>query len=134
MVDAFVNRLRQLSASQVAEIVSAHRIDTQFYRLALELADEAGRLVGSDRVEEYGAVLKSREAEVDRTLSRHGSLADAPASGVLARGAVHALLLRDVASFNAGAFAELYAPFAAHVGLADVESDARRVVRRDTPR
>jgi hypothetical protein len=133
LVDSFVHRLRRLTATQLDEIASAHRLDDQFYGLALDLAGEATRLVGRERASDFEVTMRDRLGEVERILPREPQ-ADARGACDLAKGAVQALLARDIASFNAGAFAKLYGPFSAHIMLADVENDARQALRGEPPR
>ncbi len=130
LVDSFVSRLRHLTPKQLDEIATAHRLDDKFYGLALELAGEATQLVGRDRASDFEVTMRDRLSEVERILPREPH-ADTRGACDLAKGAVQALLARDIASFNAGAFAKLYGPFASHITLADVENDARLNLRRE---
>ncbi len=131
VVDSFVSRLRQLTPQQLEQIASAHRLDDKFYGLALDLAGEATQLVGPERAPDFAHTMRDRLGEVERILPRTPH-ADSRDACDLAKGAVQALLARDMASFNAGAFAKLYGPFASVITLADVENEARQNLRRDS--
>lgn len=129
LVDSFVSRLKSLTPTQLEQIATAHRLDDHFYGLALQLAGDAAQLMGRERAAEVESAIRDRLREVERIIPRE-PLADARSACDLAQGAVQALMARDVATFNAGAFAKLYGPFSAHIALTDVEDDARRRLRR----
>ncbi len=148
LADQCLARLRGLEARQWRELVAHHRRDDNFYALALELADEATRLLGDERREVYEAVLKERQQVADEIIaavsrhelrdesraesrdeSRDESLDDARATDArqLARAAVHAFLVRDAFGFNSGAFGELIRPFRPYLDLGELERVAYRV-------
>lgn len=126
--DQFIDRLRRVSVAQWRELVAHHRGNDNYYTLAVELADEATRMLGDERRATYEAALAARHARTDEIvaaipLAPH----DADDARRLARGAVHALLVRDAYGFNAGAFGELIRPFRAYLDLGEVERSAARV-------
>lgn len=144
LADQCLARLRGLEVRQWRELVAHHRRDDNFYALALELADEATRLLGDERREAYEVVLKERQLVADEIVaavsrhelrdespdaSRHEVLDDARATDArqLARAAVHAFLVRDAFGFNSGAFGELIRPFRPYLDLGELERVAYRV-------
>ncbi|MBK6458736.1 MAG: hypothetical protein IPF87_22105 [Gemmatimonadetes bacterium] len=134
LADQFIERLRAVSPSQWRELVTHHRGNDNYYALAVELADEATRLLGDDRRAAYESALTQRLARTDEIvdaiiLADVGALDEIGAHDArrLARAAVHAMLVRDAYGFNAGAFGELIRPFRAYLDLGDVERSASRV-------
>lgn len=128
LADQFIDRLRSVSPAQWRELVTHHRGNDNYYALAVELADEATRLLGDERRAPYEAALAERHARTDEIVAAVAlpSL-DADDARRLSRGAVHALLVRDAYGFNAGAFGELIRPFRAYLDLGEMERSAARV-------
>lgn len=128
LADQFLARLHGLTAEQWRELVARHRRDDRFYALALELADEATRLLGSDRRAAYETVLGERQRGADEIVASVAlDEAHAAEARGLARAAVHALLVRDAFGFNSGAFGELIRPFRPYLDLGELERVAYRV-------
>jgi hypothetical protein len=134
MADSFIGRLRSLTASQLTAIAYAHRDDGQFYGFALGLAEEATRRIGGELATAYDEALRPRLLQVEHLVAKEQQLSEGRGARELAKGAVQALLVRDIGPFNAGAFAVLFGPFSAYIALADCEDDARRTIRRNASR
>src|SRR5215208_125624 len=106
LTDQFIARLTMLSAEQWFELSAHHGKDDNYYRLALELASEATQLLGEERVVEYDSVLQERIRKIDdlmREMPAEEASHVPPTASHLAKGAVHALLVRDTYGFNSGA-------------------------------
>jgi hypothetical protein len=129
LTDQFIARLTMFSAEQWVELSAHHANDDDYYRLALDLASEATQLLGAERVTEYESVLQERMRRIDdlmREMPGDEASHLPPTASHLAKGAVHALLVRDTYGFNWGAFSELFRPFRAIVDIGDLERAATR--------
>lgn len=125
LADQFLTRLAALTPAQWRDFMAARASDPHYYAFALELAEEATRLLGDERRAPHERMLRDRMRRVDalvdaltlpeseRTVARH-----------LAHAAVQACLVRDALGFNPGAFGELLRPFRAHLDVDEVERSA----------
>ncbi len=128
LADQFLARLATLTPSQWRDFVAARASEPHYYDFALELAEEATRLLGDERRAPHERILRDRLARVDRLVNAlslpEPERADARR---LAHAAIHACLVRDALGFNPGAFGELMRPFRAHLDVDDVERSASRL-------
>jgi len=130
LADQFLAGLRSLSAEQWRELVSHGDGTGNYFALALELADEATRLLGSERSAQVSNALSSRLTTLDGVLAGLAPRLPGTTEAVarrLAHAALHAFLVRDAYGFNSGAFGELIRPFRPYVDLAGLERSASRV-------
>jgi hypothetical protein len=128
LADQFLGRLSALTPSQWRDFVAARASDQHYYAFALELADEATRLLGDERRAPHERILRDRLARVDAMVNVL-ALPEEERSDArrLAHAAIHACLVRDALGFNPGAFGELMRPFRAHLDVDDVERSASRL-------
>ncbi|HSA54558.1 MAG TPA: hypothetical protein VLE53_02590 [Gemmatimonadaceae bacterium] len=130
LIDAFIERLKSLGADTLRRIDSAGAPFDNYYQTALRLASEATHQVDPDRTDVVERILKARFAAIDALIAEAFPPVVAVTSNLraLAKGAARALMVRQTLELSGGAFAELWAPFRAHMSLIDIERDARKAL------
>lgn len=132
LIDAFVERLKSLDSELLRQIEASGAPFDNYYQSALRLALEATQRLDADRAEAVEKILRARFAAIDVFITEAFPPAVAVTSNLraLAKGAARALMVRRSLEVGGGAFAELWAPFRAHLSLIDLERDARKALTR----
>jgi hypothetical protein len=132
LIDAFIDHLQRLGAEHLRRIEASGTSFDHYYQTALQFAIEATRGVDMERQEAVDLILATRFEAIDAILAEALPAAAMPESALraMARAAARALLVRQVPRFSSSAFAELWAPFRAHLSLVDLERDARLSLTR----
>lgn len=132
LIDAFIERLKSLDPELLLRIDAAGAPFDNYYQTALRLASEATLHVDVDRPERVESILRARFAAIDALVVEVFPPVVAVTSNLraLAKGAARALMVRQALELSGGAFAELWAPFRAHISLIDLERDARKALTK----
>ena len=128
LADQFLGRLSALTPSQWRDFVAARASDQHYYAFALELADEATRLLGDERRAPHERILRDRLVRVDAMVNALALPEEERGEARrLAHAAIHACLVRDALGFNPGGLRRADAPVSRAPGR------GRRGAEREPP-